>query len=58
MSKYLSYLLRHGAVKEGLLIDDNGNINVSDLLTHLKNKRFDIKTLEQLQDITKTDKKR
>lgn len=57
MSKYLSYLLRHGAVKEGLLIDDNGNINVSDLLTHLKNKRFDIKTLEQLQDITKTDKK-
>jgi RNA:NAD 2'-phosphotransferase (TPT1/KptA family) len=36
MSKYLSYLLRHGATKEGLSIDGEGFILVNDLLSFLK----------------------
>lgn len=34
ISKSLSYLLRHGAVKEGLDIDANGYVNVERLLQH------------------------
>src|SRR3990170_1485258 len=38
MSKYLSYLLRHGAVKEGLDIDKEGFVKVTELLEFLINK--------------------
>lgn len=34
ISKALSYLLRHGAIKEGLPIDDEGWVPVSALLAH------------------------
>lgn len=40
MSKNLSWILRHGAVKEGLKINTAGFINVVDILNHrnFKNK--------------------
>ena len=28
LSKLLSYILRHGAIKEGFFIDENGWINI------------------------------
>ena len=34
LSKRASYLLRHGAVREGLKIDKDGCVLVSDLLNH------------------------
>jgi len=57
MSRYLSYLLRHGATKEGLNIDKEGFISVTELLNFLNFKGSDINTFEQLQKITKADAK-
>ncbi|KAI8749271.1 hypothetical protein BgiBS90_032701 [Biomphalaria glabrata] len=33
LSKRLAYLLRYGACKEGLVVDDNGYVNLNDLMT-------------------------
>ena len=73
MSRYLSYLLRHGAVKEGLNIDNEGFVFVSELLVFLVRNNSDIKdiamdatklhleadidTLEKLQKIAQEDAK-
>ena len=51
MSKYLSYLLRHGAVKEGLDIDKEGFVKVTELLEFLINNKSDIITMEQIKQI-------
>ncbi|CAH6420317.1 TRNA 2-phosphotransferase [uncultured virus] len=58
MSGQLSYLLRHGAVKDGLTIDKEGYVSVPDLLAHLSKNGSSIKNLHQLQDITTKDNKK
>lgn len=58
ISKALSYLLRHGAVKEGLPIDSNGFIPVAVLLRHNRLKSHKC-TLEDIHRIVENnDKKR
>ncbi|XP_065361363.1 tRNA 2'-phosphotransferase 1 [Calliphora vicina] len=49
LSKKLSWLLRHGAVQEGLPIQSNGFINVADILQHPKYKNcFSLNVLQKL----------
>lgn len=58
ISKALSYLLRHGAVKEKLAIDDDGYVNVNQLLNHNRLKTNKA-TLEDIYRIVENnDKKR
>jgi 2'-phosphotransferase len=52
----MSYLLRHGAAKEGLAINDNGYVLIDDLLKHINDKNV---TLEVIHHVVSTsDKKR
>ncbi|KAI9487531.1 MAG: phosphotransferase KptA/Tpt1 [Benjaminiella poitrasii] len=56
LSKLLSYILRHAAMKEKLNISDDGYIAVNDLLAHPKFKKV---TFEQIRYVVDTnDKKR
>lgn len=56
LSKLLSYVLRHGAVKEKLTISPDGYIAVNDLLQRPKFKNV---TMEQISHVVETnDKKR
>lgn len=49
LSKKLSWLLRHGAVKEGLTIQPNGFIKVFDILQHPNYKNsYNLEILKQL----------
>lgn len=58
ISKSLSYLLRHGAVKEKLNIDSNGYIPLKDILNHNRIKSQKT-TLEDVKRIVENnDKKR
>lgn len=55
-SKSLSWILRHGALKEGLSMDSSGYVKVSDLLQHPK---FASYTLEDINFVVlNNDKKR
>ncbi|GAM28679.1 hypothetical protein SAMD00019534_118550, partial [Acytostelium subglobosum LB1] len=54
ISKTLSYLLRHGAVKEHLNINKEGFIKVDDVLAH---KQLRGVTIDQLQHVVKTNDK-
>lgn len=55
MSKQLSWLLRHGAQKEGMAIQPDGFVNVSDILKHPRfGKHY---SLEKLQELVATDAK-
>lgn len=56
LSKKLSYLLRHGAVKEGLKIDNEGWVSVNDLLNHDSISNI-CKSVEQINEIVQTDEK-
>ena len=56
ISKALSYLLRHGALKEGLPIDNNGFIPVSVLLRHNRLKSHKC-TLEDIHRIVENNDK-
>lgn len=47
ISKALSYLLRHGALKEGLPIQADGFINLNSILSHSEMRRRDV----QMSDI-------
>ncbi|KAK4051170.1 tRNA 2'-phosphotransferase [Microbotryomycetes sp. JL201] len=47
-SKTLSYILRHGAAKEGLTLRPDGFVKVSDLLKRPKLKGCDMDTLERI----------
>ncbi|KAH9525420.1 hypothetical protein Btru_001398 [Bulinus truncatus] len=50
LSKRLTYLLRYGACKEGLQVDDNGYVNLDDLLTvHLLHKHSRDEVLEAVR---------
>lgn len=56
LSKMLSWLLRHGVIKEGLSFDDGGFIDVEKIL---KLKQFKNYTLSDIQRVVETnDKKR
>ncbi|ORX66166.1 phosphotransferase KptA/Tpt1 [Linderina pennispora] len=56
LSKLLSYLLRHGAAKEGLSLRDDGSIQLSTLLEHPKLRST---TFDQIKHVVDTnDKKR
>lgn len=58
ISKALSYLLRHGATKENLIIDNNGYISVKTILAHNRLKTHKC-TLDELHLIVENnDKKR
>lgn len=55
LSKNLSYLLRHGAQKEGLRISQDGWVNISDLLLHInKREKF---TRRDIEAVVKTNDK-
>jgi 2'-phosphotransferase len=58
ISKSLSYLLRHGAVKEGLSIDSSGYVNLSEVLAHnrLRSSRATQQDIERI--VQENDKKR
>ncbi|CCF57140.1 hypothetical protein KAFR_0C01470 [Kazachstania africana CBS 2517] len=58
ISKSLSYLLRHGALKENLLVDNNGYVPVIQLLSHnrLKTHKTTIQDLERV--VANNDKQR
>ncbi|PUU75995.1 KptA family-domain-containing protein [Tuber borchii] len=58
ISKALSYTLRHGAVKEGLTLQDDGYANVAELLQIPKFRKMNL-TLEKLrQVVSENDKQR
>jgi RNA:NAD 2'-phosphotransferase (TPT1/KptA family)/inhibitor of KinA sporulation pathway (predicted exonuclease) len=46
LSKKLSYLLRHGAIKEGIAIDTSGFLLIDDILAHID---FKTHNLEQIK---------
>jgi 2'-phosphotransferase len=54
ISKALSYLLRHGAVKEGLLLTSDGFIDVSSIL---ENSRFTNVTVDEIRSIVESSDK-
>lgn len=54
LSKSLSWLLRHGAQKEGITMDKNGYVDVDVILRH---RNFKGITLEELQDLVETNDK-
>ncbi|KAI8358422.1 phosphotransferase KptA/Tpt1 [Blakeslea trispora] len=56
ISKLLSYILRHGAVKEKIAISSDGYVSINELLQHPKFKNV---TMEQIQFVVdNNDKKR
>jgi putative RNA 2'-phosphotransferase len=56
-SIYLSYILRHGAIKEGLTIDRNGGwIAIDDIVNHSQSSEYPL-TKEIILDIVSTDSK-
>lgn len=55
LSRTLSWLLRHAAVKEGLTLSSNGFIPVSEILNH-KNLRGKF-SAEDVEFVVKTDNK-
>lgn len=56
ISKALSYLLRHGAIKEKLNIDNSGFIAVNELLSHNRLKTHKT-TLEDIERIVRENEK-
>lgn len=58
ISKSLSYLLRHGAIKENLPIDSNGYVQLSLLLTHNRLKTHKCTHEDIIRVIENNDKKR
>ncbi|CAI5758456.1 unnamed protein product [Candida verbasci] len=56
ISKSLSYLLRHGAEKENLSIDESGYVKISQLLNHQRLKSFKT-TFDDISRIVKINDK-
>lgn len=57
LSKTCSYLLRHGAKKEGLTISDDGFVNVNDFIQMLSTKYNFSVTFQDLDILVKQDTK-
>ncbi|CAH6722101.1 tRNA 2'-phosphotransferase [[Candida] jaroonii] len=57
ISKSLSYLLRHGAVKEKLPIDENGFIELNKVLNHQRLKSYKT-TIQDIQTVVETNNKK
>ncbi|CCK73397.1 tRNA 2'-phosphotransferase NDAI_0G04120 [Naumovozyma dairenensis CBS 421] len=57
ISKALSYLLRHGAVKEGLSIDSDGYVDLSALLKHNRLKTYKC-TRDDIHRVVETNEKK
>lgn len=51
----MSWLLRHGAIKEGLQISDEGYVNITDILNHRSLK--DKFSLEDVQRVVQNNDK-
>jgi RNA:NAD 2'-phosphotransferase (TPT1/KptA family) len=56
-SKTLSYLLRHGARREGLYVDDVGYISLNDIVNWLREKSDVIVSKSDIEEIVKNDAK-
>ncbi|KAL1921301.1 uncharacterized protein VTP21DRAFT_11017 [Calcarisporiella thermophila] len=56
LSKSLSYVLRHGAEREGILMRNDGFVAVKDLLQHPRFKRYTLAKIQEVVD--NNDKKR
>ena len=54
----MSYLLRHGAVKEGLKIGTDGYVNAFDLVNHPQMAKIESLTLKQLKRLVETNEKK
>lgn len=52
VSKYLSYLLRHGAIKEGYSIDSQGFVSVNEITKKMTT------TFDEVKEIVETDDKK
>jgi 2'-phosphotransferase len=57
ISKSVSYILRHGAEKEGIQIDANGNVAIDDLLLWLNSKCQISVTVDVIKKIVADDSK-
>ncbi|KAJ2369792.1 tRNA 2'-phosphotransferase [Coemansia sp. RSA 2607] len=55
LSKFLSYILRHGAAKEGMVLRDDGSILLSTLMKH---KKLQSTTFEQIKHVVDTNEKK
>ncbi len=59
VSKAMSWLLRHGAHKEGIPIDEQGYVNVADMLKwHKMRKELNVTFEEVLEEVRNNDKQR
>jgi RNA:NAD 2'-phosphotransferase (TPT1/KptA family) len=59
VSKGMSWLLRHGAHKEGIPIDQKGYVNVADMLKwHKMNKELNVTFAEVLEEVRNNEKQR
>ncbi|KAL6450807.1 TPT1 tRNA 2'-phosphotransferase [Candida maltosa Xu316] len=58
ISKALSYLLRHGAQKEKLTIDEQGYVKISDILSHQRLKSYKTTRTDLERIVRENDKKR
>lgn len=56
LSKRLSWLLRHGATKEGFVLEQGGFLNVSDVLKHKSFRQYSLSDIERV--VANNDKKR
>lgn len=56
LSKTLSYVLRHGAVQEGIPIRSDGYMAIKDLLAHQLFKTYTVETIKKV--VASSDKKR
>ncbi|KAJ2785379.1 tRNA 2'-phosphotransferase 1 [Coemansia javaensis] len=55
LSKFLSYVLRHGATKEGLALRSDGSVALDDLMKHAKLRAT---TFEQIRHVVDTNSKK
>lgn len=58
ISKALSYLLRHGAIKEKLTFNDQGYIPISEILSHQRLKSYKATRQDLERIVTNNDKQR
>jgi len=57
IGRQISYLLRHGAEREGVPMNDNGQVKISDLLIWLQNRTNRTYTRRNIENLVQTDRK-